>query len=400
MKYNFNKIISRQETNALCIEGFKNYLFGQQADLKLPCPESDLIHMWVADMQFKTAPEIINAIKKRVEHGIYGYSSVFDVKYNKAFLAWAKSRYDWDIDQNHLVTSQGIIPALYDLVGYLCKTDEMALALTPSYAFFNYATEYNNVKLLTSDLICEEGKYYMNFEDIENKLKDDKVTLFILCSPHNPTGRIWTDEELTRLGKLCLENNVTIIADEIHCDLIRKGITFTPLAKLFPDTDRIITCMAPSKTFNLAGIMFANIIIPDEVLRTTWHKHHLLFENPFSIAAAQAAYSSGHAWLNELTDYLDNNLDILDKFLKKELPKAKFVTPQATYLAWIDMSAYLPKEDNMTRFFAEKAGVLLEGGHMFVSHGKGYIRVNVALPKSKLKEALNRMAKAIKSERN
>ncbi|MEL6943585.1 MAG: aminotransferase class I/II-fold pyridoxal phosphate-dependent enzyme, partial [Bacteroidota bacterium] len=205
-----------------------------------------------------------------------------------------------------------------------------------------------------------------------------------------------SDEELKKLGEICLENEVSIIADEIHCDLLRKNKQFTPLAKLFPDNDQIITCMAPSKTFNLAGFMFANIIIPDEKIRIHWQERNLPVVNPLSVVAAEAAYAKGATWLAALTDYLDDNFIFLDNFLKMHLPKAKFHIPDATYLAWVDLSAYFPKGENLTLFFANQAGVILEGGNMFVSNADGFIRLNLACPKAKLEEGLIRIAEVLR----
>lgn len=398
MPYHFDKIISRRHTNAISVEGFREYLLGRQKDAVLPYPDDELINMWVADMEFATAPEIISALKKRVDHGIFGYTQVFDAAYYEAFGAWVKSKYDWEVDKSHIVTAHGVVPALYDLIPYCCQPDEKVLILTPSYGYFKHAAVYNGIELVTSPLMCENGHYALDFEDIEVKLKDEKLTLFILCSPHNPSGRIWTAAELQRLGDLCLQHDVTIISDEIHCDLVRKGNVFTPLAKLFPGSDQIITCMSPSKTFNLAGLMLANIIIPNEALRAKWHKKHFGMDNPLSIVAAQAAYTQGHAWLSALTDYLDRNFEFVDQFLKKELPGARFVVPQATYLAWIDLSAYFPPSENLTLFFAQKAGVLLEGGNMFVSNAEGYVRINLACPKSRLEQGMEWMAKAIQNK--
>ena len=235
----------------------------------------------------------------------------------------------------------------------------------------------------------------MDFDDIRQKVEDEKLTLCILCSPHNPTGRLWTNEELKKLGQICFDNNVVVISDEVHCDLLRTDKKFTPLAKLFPDSQQIITCMAPSKTFNLAGLMLANIIIPNDVLREKWKKQHFPLDNPLSIAGAQAAYTSGHDWLQELTSYLDQNFEFLEKYLIKHLPEAIFQIPDSTYLAWINLSAYFDENENLTLFFANNSGVLLEGGNMFVSNADGYIRLNLACPRSVLEEGLNRIVKSI-----
>ena len=395
MKYDFDQIIDRRNTNAMSIEGFREYLFDENGQLDFPCADDEFISMWIADMEFASPPEISAALKKRIDHGIFGYSQIFDPKYKSSFLNWTKTRYDWSFEPEHLVTSKGVIPALFSLIEYICLPDEKVLIVTPSYAFFKHAADYNNRELVTSDLLCEAGHYDLDFDDLQKKAADEKVKLCIFCSPHNPTGRVWKEEELKRLGKICLENNVMIISDEIHCDLLRSGKKFTPLAKLFPESDQIITTMAPSKTFNLAGFMLANIIIPNDDLRKTWKEKQLPIDNPLSIVAAQTAYSEGQSWLSELTIYLDENFIFLQKYLQEKLPKAIFQIPDSTYLAWVDVSAYFEKNENLTLFFANQAGVLLEGGNMFVANSDGYIRLNLACPRARLKEGLNRISKAI-----
>ncbi|MFT5133450.1 MAG: cystathionine beta-lyase [Gammaproteobacteria bacterium] len=222
--------------------------------------------------------------------------------------------------------------------------------------------------------------------------------MYILSSPqpHNPTGRLWTETELTAFGNICIENNVTIVSDEIHCDITRSGISHVPLAKLFPDATNIITLMAPSKTFNLAGFLIANVIIPDASLRTTWKKRHYMFENPLSLAAAQAAYKSGGPWLEELITYLDANFTFTKEYLTANLPEAKVEIRAATYFAWIDMLAYFPATENLTLYFAKHAGVILEGGNMFVTNADGFMRINLACPCTILEQALERIAKVCK----
>ena len=395
MKYNFDKIINRHDTNSMSTDGFREYLFNKEDKLKINYADNDLIRMWVADMEFATSPAIINSIKKRLDHGIFGYTKVFGEKYVVSFINWVKTKYGWAFNKEHLVTSHGVIPALFDLIGYICQPKEKVLILTPSYAFFKHAADYNDLELITSNLIYKDGNYTMDFEDIKEKTAADDITLCIFCSPHNPTGRVWTKNELKTFGEICLENKVMIISDEIHCDILRGGQKFTPLAKLFPDSDQIITCMAPSKTFNLAGFLFANIIIPNDELRSLWNEKHLSLDNPLSITAAQAAYTHGQEWLDELIVYLDENFDFLKQHLATHLPKAKFKIPQATYLAWINVSAYFSDDENLTMFFANNAGVLLEGGNMFVSNSDGFIRLNLACPKSILEEGLRRITEAI-----
>ncbi|HMM23160.1 MAG TPA: PatB family C-S lyase [Selenomonadales bacterium] len=396
MRYNFDEIIDRKGTNAMNTDGFREYIFQASDDMVFPYADDEFIRMWVADMEFATPPEIIQAVKDRLDKRIFGYTKVFDPDYYRTFAAWAERHYCWTFEKEHLVTSPGIIPALYELVEYICKPDEKVLIVTPSYAFFKHAVDYNHLELVNSDLINQQGYYTMDFDDLAAKAKDEKVSLCIFCNPHNPSGRVWTPEELKKFGEICLKNNLWIISDEIHCDLLRNGKVHTPLAKLFPQTDRIITCMAPSKTFNMAGLMFSNIIIPNKELRAVWKARHYSFENPLSIAAAQAAYRHGDDWLKELKNYLDGNFAFTKQYLESHLPKAVFRIPEATYLAWVNITAYLPSEENLSLYFANNAGVLLEGGNMFVANSDGYIRLNLACPRSVLEEGLKRICNMLR----
>ena len=397
MNYNFDQIINRQNTNAMSVDGFQEYLFGKDVEIDLPCEQHELLSMWVADMGFETAPEITKALKERIDHGIFGYTQIFDPECKGAFIRWVKNRYGHEFRKDHIVTSPGVIPALYDLIGQLCEPDEKVLTLTPSYGFFKRAADFNKRELIFSDLFYREAQYFIDFEDFKKKAEQEKIRIFILCHPHNPTGRLWTEKELRQLGEICFKNNVIIIADEIHCDLLRKGKQFIPLNKIFPDSDQIISCMAPSKTFNMAGFLFAFIVIPNETWRSQWKDDHLGIENPLSLVAAQTAYSKGQNWLAALTDYLDKNFEYLEDYLKSHLPKAKFMIPDGTYLAWINVQAYFPHNPNLTQFFASKAGVLLEGGDQFVANADGFIRINIACPRATLVEGLGKIKKAIAS---
>jgi cystathionine beta-lyase len=269
--------------------------------------------------------------------------------------------------------------------------------MTPSYAYFKYAADFNNIETVCSNLIENDGYYTIDFKDFENKAKDESTSLCIFCNPHNPTGRVWSEEELSKVAKICFENNLWIISDEIHCDLLRSGLKHTPMAKLFPDNDKIITCMAPSKTFNMAGLMFSNIIIPNDNLRSIWKERHYSFENPLSIVAAQAAYIHGEEWLKQLKKYLDENFQFTKEFLSKNLPKAIYKVPESTYLAWVNINAYVSKDTNLPLYFANNAGVLLEGGNMFVANSDGYIRLNLACPRSTLEEGLKRISNLLNS---
>ena len=395
MTTNFDEIIDRRNTNALNTDGFRQYIFKADKTMEFPYKDEEFIRMWVADMEFATPKVIIDAMKERLDRRIFGYTMIFSDDYYKAFSGWCQRRYDWIFQKDHLVTSNGIIPALYELVEYITKPDEKVLFLTPSYAYFKYAADHHHREWVASDLINEGGRYQIDFEDLEQKVADEKTTLLILCNPHNPTGRVWRSEELQRLGEICIRHNTWIISDEIHCDLLRNGQRHIPLAKLFPEYDRIITCMAPSKTFNLAGLMFSNIIIPDEGLRRVWKHRHYGFDNPLSIVAAQAAYEKGEPWLEELQVYLDENFTFTKEYLAEHLPKARFEISEATYLAWVDVSVYFDQAEDLPLFFANKAGVLLEGGNMFVQNSDRFIRLNLACPRSLLAEGLKRICQVV-----
>lgn len=398
--YNFDEIIDRQHTNAMNTDGFRSYIFHADDTMTFPYKDEEFIRMWVADMEFATPDVVIDGIKKRLEKRIFGYTRVFENSYYEAFVNWCKKRYGWTFDKKELVMSNGIIPALYELVEYICKEDEKVLFLTPSYAYFKYAADFNHRECVCSDLVNEDGYYTIDIEDLERKAADEKTTLLILCNPHNPTGRVWKEDELKKMAEIIEKHQLWVISDEIHCDLIRLNQKHIPLGKIMPDYKKLVTCMAPSKTFNLAGLMISHIIIPDEKLREIWLSRHYNFDNPLSIAAAQAAYEKGEAWLEELRAYLDENFRFTQEYLSENLPKVKFKISEATYLAWVDLSAYFEKDEKLPLFFAYKAGVLLEGGNMFVQNSDCFIRLNLACPKSVVEEGLKRICEAVNTKHN
>lgn len=397
--YNFDEIIDRSNTNALNTDGFIDYIFDGDESLDFPYEKDEFIRMWVADMEFATPPEIRDAIKERVDRKIFGYTRIFSDDYYEAFSNWCDDKYGWTFNNDHLVTSNGIIPALFELVEYITEPDEKVLFLTPSYAYFKYAADHNHRDIFCSDLIENDKHFEIDFDDLEKKASDEKAKLLIFCHPHNPTGRVWTEKELNKIAAICQENDLWIISDEIHCDLLRVGVQHNPMGKIMPDYNKLVTCMAPSKTFNMAGLMISNIIIRDNELRNIWMDKHYNFDNPLSIVGAQAAYAKGTPWMKELKVYLDENFNYTKEFLTENLPKANFKIPEATYLAWVDVSPYFDDEEDLPMFFAMKAGVLLEGGDMFVQNSDGYIRLNLACPLSILKEGLKRIAKAIKENK-
>ena len=392
--YNFDEIIDRRHTNALNTDGFRDYIFHADETMTFPYKDEEFIRMWVADMEFATPEVVIDGIRERLNKRIFGYTRVFEKSYYDAFNGWCMKKYGWSFDRKELVMSNGIIPALFELVEYICKPDEKVLFLTPSYAYFKYAADFSKREYVCSDLINEDGYYKIDYDDLEKKAADEKTTLLIFCNPHNPSGRVWKEEELEKVAKIVEKHQLWVISDEIHCDLLRLGQHHTPLGKVMPDYKRLITCMAPSKTFNLAGMMISNVIIRDEDMRKIWLDRHYNFDNPLSIAAAQAAYEKGDEWLQELRAYLDGNFEFTVNYLKEHLPKAKCRISEATYLAWVDLSAYFEPDEHLPLFFAYKAGVLLEGGNMFVQSSDGFIRLNLACPRATVEEGLRRICAA------
>ena len=393
--YNFDEIIDRRHTNAMNTDGFREYIFHADETMTFPYKDEEFIRMWVADMEFATPEVVIDAIRQRLDKRIFGYSRVFEPGYYEAFSRWCQRRYGWSFPKKELVMSNGIIPALYELVEYITKADEKVLFLTPSYAYFKYAADFNHRECVCSDLINEDGRYTINWADLEAKAADPKTPLLILCNPHNPSGRVWSGEELQKIAEIAEKHQLWIISDEIHCDLLRTNQQHIPLGKIMPDYPRLVTCMAPTKTFNMAGLMISNVMIRDEALRRLWLKRHYNFDNPLSIAAAQAAYEKGEPWLNALRAYLDENFRFTVEYLAEHLPLSKCRVPAATYLAWVDLSAYFTPDEDLPMFFAYKAGVLLAGGNMFVQNSDGFIRLNMACPQSILAEGLRRICEAV-----
>lgn len=396
--YNFDEIIDRRHTNALNTDGFRDYIFHADDSMTFPYKDEEFIRMWVADMEFATPDVVIDGIRRRLDRRIFGYTRVFEDAYYQAFSAWCRRRYGWSFPKEQLVMSNGIIPALFELVEYICAPDEKVLFLTPSYAYFQYAADAGHRQAVHCDLVNSDGYYTVDFDDLERKAAAPKTTLFIFCNPHNPTGRVWRQEELERIAAIMERHGLWVISDEIHCDLTRAHLSHIPMGKVMADYPRLITCMAPSKTFNMAGLMISNVLIRDEGLRATWLSRHYNFDNPLSIAAAQAAYEEGEPWLKELQQYLDGNFAFTGDYLAEHLPQAKYQVSEATYLAWVDLSAYFQSEESLPMFFAYEAGVLLEGGNMFVQNSDCFIRLNLACPRATLEEGLRRICEAVNTK--
>lgn len=396
--YDFNKIYDRSNTFADSVEGFKEYIFNVTDASMLPRKQEDYIRMGIADMDFGAPDVIIDAMKARLDKNALGYTKISGDRFSTALNDWCKRRYDWSFDPKDLVTSHGIVPAIFNLISYVCEEDENVLILTPSYGRFHAAAEYNKRETICSDLIYDNGNYSIDFEDLEKKASDPKTTMFILCNPHNPTGRVWSQEDLEKIAEIMVKHDLWIISDEIHCDLLRKGLQHIPLGKILPDYKKLITAMATSKTFNLAGLMLSSIIIRDEELLSTWKSHTMTSENPLSLEATLAAYDKGEPWLNELIDYLDENFVVAKDYIETHLDKAIFTNRESTYLAWINLGAYFDKEEDLKKFFAYEAGVILDSGKAFVQHSEGFVRVNIACPRAVMLEGLKRIVDAVNNK--
>ena len=401
MRYDFDEIIDRRNTNSENVEGFRSYMFSDEPDIELPVPDDELIRMWVADMEFAVAPEICESLQERIGKRIFGYTSVFDSRYYDAFSGWCRKRYGWDFPKEELVFSPGVIPALYELVELLTEPDEKVLFMAPSYGFFKHACRYSGRQFVCSDLINDGGHFRVDPDDLAAKAADPAIKLLIWCNPHNPTGRVWTESEAREVAGIIEKNELWVISDEIHCDLTRKGKRHIPMGKIMPDYSRLITCMAASKTFNLAGMLFSNIIIRDAGLRRRFVRANKLGEsvNPLSLAAYQAAYEKGGEWLDQLQDYLDANFEFAVKYIRENIPGAVCEVSQATYLLWVDLNGCEIDTSDLSKFFAKSAGVLVESGNrLFVGNAAGFVRVNLAMPRALVAEGLERMAAAVREE--
>lgn len=398
MKYNFDEVIDRKGTNCMNTDGFRSYIFHVGPDTKFKYADDEFVRMWVADMEFAVAEPIQKALHEWVDKKIYGYTQVYEPEYYEAYRAWCKRRYDWDVPVDELTFSTGVVPAVFSLIEILTKPGEKILTMTPAYGQFQHAADYNHVELVQNHLVRKDGSFYIDFDKLEEQASDPFMKVLVLCNPHNPTGRIWTEEELRKIGEIAMKHDLWIVSDEIHCDLVRTGLRHTPMAKVLPDYPKMVTCMAPSKTFNIAGLMLSDIIIRDPELRRTFNERdkNVGCLNPFSIRAHIAAFTEGDEWLDQLREYLDGNFKLVGEYLHEHLPKASYSVPEATYLAWVDLSQCLPEGTDYSMFFANEAGVLLEGGNsQFVGNAEGFVRLNMAMPRATLKEGLRRICDAV-----
>lgn len=391
MKYNFNERIDRSENHS-----------AKWAEMEMKFGRSDLIPMWVADMDIKAAPEIIESMKKKVEQEIFGYVYRPD-SYYKIATEWLKKRFGYEISPSSLIHSPGVVPSMSILVKMLTKTTDKILIQTPVYPPFASAVKDNGRELVENPLIKDEKGYYtIDFEDLEKKLSLDEVKLFILCNPHNPVGRVWKKEELLKMGELCKKYNVRILADEIWRDLIMPGYKHTPMASLSKDIEDItITLFSPTKSFNLAGLQASFATFPraeerkefDNILGQMDVKRN----NPFSLVAFETAYEKCEDWLEELILHIDGNMQYVVDFISEKLPEIKVVKPEGTYLMWLDFNGTKIPQDKIQEFLINEAKVAMNDGGSFGSNGKGFARMNVACPRYMVEEAMERIEKALKN---
>ena len=389
MKFNFDKIIDRT-----------NNFSAKWSEMNKNFGTNDLLPMWVADMDFLTAPCVMEALKDRLEQGIFGYTTR-PSSYNESIVNWLDNRFSWKINQEWLMFSPAVITSISLLIQNLTQKNDKIMIQEPVYSPFHNIVESNERNLVISPLVkLDDGSYVMDYEDIEAKIKDVKV--FILCNPHNPVGRVWTREELTRLGEICLKHNVLVISDEIHSDIILKNHKHTPFASISKEfRENTITCMAPTKTFNLAGLQSSFLVISNpyyyEVMDKAFSILDIKRNNAFSLVATEAAYNYGEDWLYELIKYIEDNVDFAIDYIKNHIPQLKVKKPEGTYLLWVDFSNLNVDKKDLKNALINKGRIALSDGSSFGIGGDGYYRINLACPRSMVLEGLKRIEFAIKS---
>lgn len=383
-KYDFNQVVQRKNTNS--------YKWDIVAD--------DILPLWVADMDFEVAPEIKQAIIERANHGIFGYTLVPDSYYD-SIIQWFKSRHNWSIDRNSIIYTSGVVPAISATIKALAMPGENVLVQTPVYNCFFSSIRNQGCCVVENELIREGDTYKINFEDFEKKCADEKTTIFLLCNPHNPTGRVWTKDELEQMNSICLKHGVKVISDEIHCELVMPGYSYTPFASISEECkNNSIILNSPSKAFNIAGLQIANIICENTVWRRRINRAINIFEicdvNPFGIVALQAAYNKGGEWIDELNLYIYENYLYLKQFILEELPQVEVIKLEGTYLAWIDIMCFELSSDEAYNELLNDGKVLVNSGTLYgKKSGEGYLRINLACPRETLKKGLIRIARIL-----
>ena len=387
MAYNFDTKIDRKNTNSIKWD-FTEEFFG----------EEDLLPMWVADMDFKAPIEVINKIEERAEHGVYGYTSKPDSFY-ESIINWLDKRHNWKINKKSIMITPGVVPGInLSIMAYTEPKDKIIIQSPVYFPFFD-AVKENDRTLINNPLKKENGKYKIDYEDLKSKIDED-TKMIILCNPHNPVGRVWSKEELKELADICIENDIIVLSDEIHSDIIYEGSKHTPIASISEEmAERTITFMAPSKTFNVAGLSTAMTIIENKKMRKQFNKMlnklHLSLTNVFGIVGLEACYKYGEDWLEDLKKYLQNNIDYTINFIEENIPEIKVNKPEGTFLMWLDFSGLSLSEDEIDKLLLKDAKVALNKGKTFGKGGEYHRRLNIGCPLETLKEALNRMEKAI-----
>lgn len=384
MKYDFDKQIPRRNTHSY------------KWDTAM---EEGVLPMWVADMDFCTAPTVVEALRRRVEHGIFGYTKVPSAYY-EAVINWFVRRHGWQIDREWIIYTSGVVPALSAVIKALTVPGDRVLVQTPVYNCFFSSIRNNGCEVVSSPLVYMNETYRVNFEDLERKAADPKVKLLLLCNPHNPSGRVWTRQELTRIGEICLRNDVIVVADEIHCELVYPGHTYTPFASI---SDAFlmnsVTCTSPSKAFNLAGLQIANIIAADEYMRMKIDKAININEvcdvNPFGVEALVAAYNQSEEWLEELKHYLSANYNYLKAYFNEYLPQFPVVMLEGTYLVWVDCSVLKRPSKEIVETLLKEEKLWVNEGSLYGEAGEGFIRINIACPRQTLIDGLLRLKKGL-----
>lgn len=400
MNFYFDQEIDRKGTNSIKWEFLFEDGVAKYGDHTDPKHGADrLLPLFVADMDFRTVPQVIEALTQRAVHGVFGYGSPDDV-YFEALCGWFKRRYNWEIQPEWVEITPGVVASLNLAVQQFTEPGDKVLIQRPVYHPFSYAIENNGREIVSNELVLENGRYQMDFNDLAEKVADPDLKLAILCSPHNPIGRVWTKEELTQFGQLCIDNNVLVVSDEIHCDLIFSDYEFVSFATISDAfAQNSITCTAPSKTFNLAGLKTSNIIIPNPELlaqyQTAISRNGLYGKNAFGLIATQTAYQYGDAWLSAVITYIEENYNYMADFLATHLPEITITPLEGTYLAWVDFRALNLEQLDLAKLLREEAKLILNSGDMFGPAGTGFMRFNLACHRSILVTAMQRLQRAV-----
>ncbi len=387
-KYNFDEIIDRKDTAAYKLE-LRKHFFGTD----------EILALSVADMDFRTPDFIMDAIKKRCEHEILGYT-VKTTEFYQSVTDWIQYKHNWTIDSNWLGFVPGIVPAMATAVLAFTEPNNKVIIQSPVYPPFFNVVRNNGRQLLVNELKLQGGQYRMNLEELREFASDPNCKLMFLCSPHNPGGRVWSKEELAEVADICAENNVIVVSDEIHADLVLPGNTHTPFATVSENAKQnSVVLMAPSKTFNIAGLGSSSFIIPNKELFETFSKQLQALEfaggNIFAFTATKAAYENGVEWLKQLIEYIQGNINFVDSYLKENTPQIKAIIPEASFLIWLDFTGLGLNDDETEAILIKKAKIGLNPGRSFGQGGKGFHRINIGHSRLQIKEALDRLKKAV-----